>query len=74
MVSQANINSMTALDYTDFKDSLGIKRDFRVIMNISGTETAYGLTEPIKRDVYVRETDSEIEGIGDNLNIRVLVW
>jgi len=74
LVSQGKIDEMTALSYTDFKNNLSISRDFRVEINISGTETNYGKTLPLVRDIYVKETESELEETGDNLNVRVLVW
>lgn len=74
LVSQDKINEMTNSSYGNFKNSLSISRDFRIELNISGTETNYGLTEPLIRNVYVKETGSKIEETGENVTIRVLVW
>jgi hypothetical protein len=74
LVSQDKINEMTGLSYPDFKSSLPVSRDFRVELNISGTVTNYGLTEPLIRDVYVRETYTRIDETEENVTVRVLVW
>ncbi len=74
LVSQSKINEMTNASYNDFKNNLSITRDLRVEINVSGTETIYGKTLPLIRDVYVKETESELEDTGETVTVRVLVW
>ena len=74
MISQSKIDEMNSTDYTTFKSGLGINRDFRVSVNVSGTVTNYGLNPPNATNVYVKETRWALEETDDEVIIRVLAW
>jgi len=72
-ISQEQIMAMTAMDYSTFRNSLGVERDIRVEINISGSMTTYGLATPNSTSVYGRMTrHATVEG--QQAEIRVLAW
>lgn len=74
MISQAKINQMVNTSYWDFKNDLGIDRDFQVEMNISGSVTTYGQSPPVASDVVSVESDNIIEETNELISIQVLVF
>jgi len=66
------INQMLSTNYTDFKESLELSNDFQIVI-INNTETFYGKTPPLSRNVYVSEKTGKTDE-GSNTTIRVLVW
>jgi hypothetical protein len=69
-VSQSRISQMLGTEYTQFRQSLGIARNFRVGIG----SDMYGPQPPEKTNVYVKETHSIILETGQPVTIRVLVW
>jgi len=74
LLSQSKINEMTNQSYQDFKTNLSISRDFRIEINVSGTEINFGSAVPNNRNVYVKETFTKLEETNGAVDIRVLVW
>ena len=72
-VSQARLDQMLGTEYAQFRQSLGITRNFRVEVD-SGTTTAYGPSPPQYTNTYVKETRSLIQETGQPVTIRVMVW
>ena len=66
------INQMLSTNYTDFKESLELSNDFQIVI-INNTETFYGKTPLLSRNVYVSEKTGKTDE-GSNITIRVLVW
>jgi hypothetical protein len=73
MVSQSRVDQMLGTEYGQFRQALGITRNFRIEID-SGTTTAYGPSPPNYTNTYVRETHSSILGTGQPITIRVMVW
>lgn len=73
MVSQTRLDNMTNTSYGYFKESLGIDRDFRIELDINGTESSYGPETPLA-DVYVRERWGTILETNQDISIRILLW
>ena len=74
-VSRARISQMNATNYSVFKASLGINRDFNItITNVSATVVSYGLPPPRGRDVFSKRVFSRIEETEENVTIRFLTW
>jgi hypothetical protein len=72
-LSNGRVSSMASMDYGSFRSALGIGDDFRVILNVSGTETIFGLSPPNASDVHVKSTrHATLDGAP--AEIRVLVW
>ena len=69
-ISQEKIGQMLSTDYTQFRESLGIARNFRVGIDSS----FYGPQPPAYTNTYVRETHSLIQETGQPVTVRVLVW
>ena len=69
-ISQARVDQMLATDYSQFRQSLGIIRNFRVEAGTS----SYGPSPPQYTSTYVKETYSIIQETGQPITIRVMVW
>jgi len=69
-ISQSRISQMLGTEYTQFRQSLGIARNFQVDTG-SGV---YGPQPPDKTSVYVKETNSILYETGQPVTIRVKVW
>ena len=74
MISQSRVDEMMATEYPAFKSSLGINRDFRAYVNVSGNATAYGLNTPNATNFYEKETRWALAETGGEVIIRVLAW
>jgi hypothetical protein len=73
MVSQAQIDSMLAMPYSEFRDSIGVIRNFYIELNISNNLTTYG-SLPAAGDVFVVENPSIIEETDQAVTVRVHVF
>jgi len=71
--SQDKADNMTSTIYSTFKKNLGILRDFRVEMNVSGSVTTYGPPTPNATSVYVKTNRYTTED-NNKAEIRVMVW
>jgi hypothetical protein len=69
-VSQSRITQMLGSDYAQFRQSLGIARNFQVQ---AGTES-YGPSSPPFTNTYVKETQSLVQETEQPITIRVMVW
>jgi len=74
MLLQSNVNSMIAMGYDAFKSSIAANRDFRVEVNVSGTETTFGKALPSRSDVIRRTFNAQAFENGGNATIAVFVW
>jgi hypothetical protein len=72
-VSQERINDMVNTGHESFKTKLGIERDFRVEMNVSGSITVYGMSPPNATSVYTKTTLHATEN-NQQAEIKVLIW
>ena len=73
MLSQTRIDEMNATNYSLFKNSLNIDRQFRVEMDINGTEFNYGPVTPLT-DIFAREKWGTILETDERVSMRILVW
>ena len=73
MISQARIGQMLATDYSHFRQSMGIIRNFRVEVD-SGATSAYGPQPPQYTNTYVEWSDYLVQETGSPITIRVMVW
>ena len=69
-ISQARMSQMLATDYSQFRESLGIARNFRV----QAGPSLYGPQPPAYTNTYVRETRSIIQETMQPVTITVMVW
>ena len=69
-ISQSRISQMLATDYSRFRESLGISRNFRVQAGTS----LYGPSPPAYTNTYARETRSMIQETGQPVTITIMVW
>jgi len=69
-ISQSKIDQMLATEYTQFRQSLGITRNFRV--EVQGN--SYGPQSPKYSNTYVKETRSLIQETVQPVTISVAVW
>lgn len=74
MFLQEKLDNMTATEYSSFKSSLEINRNFRLDMDINGTESSYGPAAPQHSNVHVKETAGTIYENEKTIELRVLVW
>ncbi|MCX6814267.1 MAG: hypothetical protein NTY20_01260 [Candidatus Aenigmarchaeota archaeon] len=72
-VSQSNIDYMLATDYSQFRQSLGITRNFRVEID-SGIVSFLGPQPPAFTNTYVKESRYLIQETGQPVTVRVMVW
>jgi hypothetical protein len=72
-ISQSRISQMLATEYVQFRQYLGITRNFRVEID-SGSTSAYGPQAPNYTSTYVRETHSQMQETGQPVTVRVMVW
>lgn len=70
----SHIQEMNNTDYGIFRNGIGLDRNFRVEINITGSETLYGLPTPLISNVYNKEINSIIEETGEKVNARIMVW
>jgi hypothetical protein len=70
LVSQSRIDQMLGTDYSQFRQSLEILRNFRVEAGTS----SYGPSAPSYTNTYVKETRSLIQETGQPVTVRVMVW
>jgi hypothetical protein len=69
-ISQSRIGQMLSTDYTQFRESLGIARNFQVRVD----QNAYGPSPPQYTNTYVRENHYLIQETGQPVDISVMVW
>ena len=72
-VSQSRLDQLLGMDYSQFRQSLGITRNLRIEID-SGTTSAFGPVPPQYTNTYVRETRSLIQETGQPVTVRVMVW
>jgi hypothetical protein len=73
-VTQETIDSLRLVGYSEFRNSIGVMRDFRIeFVNASGT-LEYGRKVPENINVYVSEKNSRLFDTGEDMRVRVLVW
>ncbi len=69
-ISQSRVDQMLATDYSQFRQSLGIIRNFQVGVGPS----SYGPQPPQYTNTYVEESRYLVQGTGEPITIRVMVW
>lgn len=74
MLSQDRVDEMNSTPYGTFKSSLAVDRDFRIELNISGTNYTYGPPTPTVSDVYIVRRFGKTEENGEQADIRIHVW
>ncbi len=72
-VSVSRINDMLAMDFYAFRYLLGLRSDFRVEIERSGTTDELGPKPPFGYNVYVKESPGRTEN-NEKVKIRVLTW
>lgn len=70
-LSQGNLNSLSLVNYEDYKNFISVSRDLRVE---TSTGFSYGPQPPRNIDVYVFEKNTTIVETGQSVKLRVFVW
>ncbi len=75
MLSQAAIDSLSAINYSEFKSKNLINRDFRLSFEVAGgSTTAYGAIPPNRTNVFSEERWYKIEETNGDAKVTTLVW
>ena len=74
MFSEARISNMSLTPYQTFRDSLDINQNFRVWINMSGTESWYGPELSTTSGIYTAEKWYRLEETGEIIGVRVYMW
>jgi hypothetical protein len=69
-ISQSRLDQLLASDYSQFRQSLGITRNFRV----EAGAVSFGPQPPQYTNTYVKESRYLIQETGQPITIRVMVW
>lgn len=73
LFSEERISEMNATPYDDFREALGIDQNFRVWINMSGTEYWYGPVPSPTSAIYTSEKRGTLE-TGEPVSVRILMW
>lgn len=74
LFAQSRIDAMAGMPYQDFMDEQDLNRDFSLYINDSGTVTQYGKNPPNSTSVVAVRRWGIMEGTGNNVEARILVW
>ena len=72
MVSVSGLSALQAMDYQDYRQSLGVQNELRIEWS-GDSEGSLGPPAPGNRDVFVREFSRQILE-GGSVDIRILMW
>ena len=74
MFSQAKINEMSSTPYQTFRENLGLVQNFRIHVNMTGSESWYGPQAPPASMIFTAEKSLKLEETGEIIKVRVLMW
>jgi hypothetical protein len=72
-LSRTRLIEMQATPYQEFRESLGIGNDIRLVWN-GALQGSYGPEPPGNRDVFVRESSRPLLELSGTVDMRILVW
>lgn len=75
MLAQTKIDDMLGMSYANFKNTVGVNEDFRVVItNSTNHTTVFGKYIPSGRDVYVPVTYNKLWETGEKVEVSTAIW